>query len=303
MARSIPVIYTQLLQQKNNQSALTNLNSPSQVSIWNLWLWITAAGQNLFEQLCDLFTANIETQIANAPVFTPQWIVQMCKLYQYSASAPQIVQLNTSATYPYVTIGYPVVNSSLCPVTQAAVVSNTNHELVIKVTGSGGPLDGTPTVTTGPICSGLISYLNQILTPDTQYQIINDDADQLFIQAEIYYNASYSGVIQNNVESAITNYLLNIPFNGTVTISALEEAILGVAGVSDVVLSDVYWRQATDPVPSGGTAPASPPTNEPNQLVNNYMLIKRNYQTYAGYIIPETTTGYTLSDYITYTAS
>src|ERR1700722_14272399 len=106
MARSIPVIYNQLLQAKNAQSNLSQLNSNSQVSIWNLWLWITAVGQNLFEQLCDLFQTNIETLIANAPVFTPQWIAQMCKNFQYSATNPQVVQVNVTDTYPYVTIGY-----------------------------------------------------------------------------------------------------------------------------------------------------------------------------------------------------
>src|ERR1700722_15751985 len=116
MARSIPVIYNQLLTVKNSQSSLNSLNSTSQVSTWNLWLWITAAGQSIFEQLCDLFTSNIETQIANAPVFTSQWIVQMCKLFQYSSTSPQTVQLNVSSKYPYLTIGYPLVNSSLCPV-------------------------------------------------------------------------------------------------------------------------------------------------------------------------------------------
>jgi hypothetical protein len=296
MARSIPVIYNQLLTAKNAQSNLnTQLTSTSQVSIWNLWLWITAVGQNLFEQLCDLFTINIETLIANAPVFTPQWIVQMCKNYQYSAANPQLLQLNASAVYPYLSIGYPVVNTSLCPVAQAAVVSSINHELIIKVTGSSGPLDGTPGVTTGPICSGLASYLNQILTPDTQYQIINDAADQIFIQAEIFYNASYSGVIQANVQAAFTNYFASIPFNGVVMVSAIEEAVLAVPGVTDIILNNVYYRTTKNTgTPSGGT----PPTNAfyaTQMLVNNNTLILRSYPTYAGYVVTEQTSGYQIT--------
>jgi hypothetical protein len=267
MARSIPVIYNQLLQQKQAQSALSSLTSTSQVSLWNLWLWITAVGQNLFEQLCDTFKANIEAQIANAPVFTPQWIVQMCKNFQYSSSIPQIVQLNGSVTYPYLTINYPVVNTTLCPVTQAAVMATTNQQLLIKVaTGSPGslvPLDGAPG-TSGSIVTALVSYLNEILTPDTHYVIINDIADELLIQAQVYYNASYSGVIQANMVAAINNYLAGIPFDGVFTVSDLENAMLAVAGVTDVVLNNVFWRTDAQGNPTyGGVLPLGgpPPTN------------------------------------------
>ena len=293
MARSIPVIYQQLLTAKNTQTPLNSLNSNSQVSIWNLWLWITAVGQNLFEQLCDLFTANLETLIYNAPVFTPQWIVQMCKNFQYSATNPQVVQLNVSNTYPYLTITYPVVNTSLCPITQAAVVSNTNHELIIKVAGNREPISGVA-------FAALPSYLSEILTPDTQYLLINDNPDLLFIRAQIFYNASYSGVIQASVQTAINNYLMSIPFNGVITVSDLEESVLAVAGVSDIILNDVYLRRATDAAPTGGAAPSTPPGNELNQLVKSNTLISRNAPTYAGYVIPETASGYTLNDFITY---
>jgi hypothetical protein len=143
----------------------------------------------------------------------------------------------------------------------------------------------------------LQSYLNIILPPNISYVVISDNADFLLIQAQVYFDASYSGVIQGNMNTAIANYLADIPFNGEIIVSALEEAMLAVQGVKDVVLNNVYWRKATDAAPSGGV----PPTNELNQLVNNNQLISRNYQTYAGYVISETTSGYTLNDLITYT--
>lgn len=292
MARSIPVIYNQLLAAKNAQSNLNSLNSNSQVAIWNLWLWIVAVGQNLFEQLCDLFQTNIESLIANAPVFTLQWIAQMCKNFQYSAANPQVVQLNVSNTYPYLSISYPSVIASLQIVTQAAAVNNSNNQVIIKVASNSTPL-------TSPQITALKSYLNITLPPNISYVVISDSPDLLLIQAQVYFDASYSGVIQGNMNTAITNYLAAIPFNGVITVSALEEAMLAVSGVKDVVLNNVYWRKANDPAPSGGP----PPTNEPNQLVNGNQLISRNYQTYAGYVVPETQNGYTLNDLITYTPS
>lgn len=309
MARSIPVIYQQLLAAKQAQNNLNALNSNSQVSIWNLWLWITAVGQNLFEQLCDLFQSNMETLIANAPVFTPQWIAQMCRNFQYSAANPQVLQVTVSDTYPYVIIGYPVVNNALSPVTQAAVVAppNTNGQIVIKVTGASGPLDGSPGIS-GPTCTALISYLNLILPPNVEYLLINDLADRLYIQAQVFYNASYSGVIQANMGTAINNYLSGLPFNGIVTVSALEEAMLAVTGVTDVTLQNVFWRkdsQGNSSAPYFGTPPGGgfPPTNSyytGQMLVSNYKLLTRNYQTYAGYVETEQTAGYTIASSITY---
>lgn len=292
MARSIPVIYNQLLAAKNAQSQLNALNSNSQVSIWNLWLWLTAVGQNLFEQLCDLFQTNIETLIANAPVFTLAWIAQMCKNFQYSVSNPQVVQVNVSNTYPYLSISYPSVNASLQIITQAAAVNNSNNQVIIKVASNSAPL-------TTPQLTALQSYLAIILPPGISYVLISDNADFLLIEAQVFYDAAYSGVIQTNMNAAITNYLGGIPFNGVVTVSALEEAMLAVGGVKDIVLNDVYWRKATDAAPGGGP----PPTNMPNQLVNGNELLNRNYQTYAGYVVPETTSGYTLNDLISYIPS
>src|SRR5580698_7163435 len=124
MARSIPVIYNQLLAAKAAQSGaglpLNPLSSTSQVSIWNLWLWITAVSQNLFEQLCDLFQTNIEAAIANAPVYTPQWIVSKIKQFQYSSSITQNVVLDTTDF----TVNYPSIIPSFQVVTQAAVQIN-----------------------------------------------------------------------------------------------------------------------------------------------------------------------------------
>lgn len=143
-----------------------------------------------------------------------------------------------------------------------------------------------------------------------EYLLINDLADRLFIQAQVYYNASYSGVIQATMSTAINNYLSGLPFNGVVTISALEEAMLAVPGVTDVVLQNVYWRTDTQGNPSApyfGTPPSGgpPPTNAyyfGQMLVNDYTLISRSYPTYAGYVETEQTGGYeiTSSNIITY---
>ncbi len=304
MARSIPVIYNQLLQQKNSQSALSGLTSTSQVSIWNLWLWITAVSQNLFEQLCDLFQANIEATIANAAVYTPQWIVSKLQQFQYSTSVPQNVVLDTANF----TINYPSVIPAYQLISQASVQINANRSLTIKVAG-GSPLAPVYTLPGGvAIYDSIISYINTWMIPGTQYTLVSLAPDIVYVFAQVYYDASYSGVISGNMQTAINNYLASIPFDGTFNVSGLEEAMLNVSGVEDVVLNNVWVQTNAEytgyPLPSSPTYPWTYGTylvqsNLPTVLPT---LVNRYWQTYAGYAtaVPSGNANYNLSKTITY---
>jgi hypothetical protein len=94
----------------------------------------------------------------------------------------------------------------------------------------------------------------------------------------------YSTVIKANVITAINNYLANLDFGGNVKISDLETAILGVVGVTDVVLRNVRARKdATAFV-------------DATYLVQDNAIIGRLWPTQAGYIVEETTAGQTFTD-------
>ncbi len=277
MARSLATIYQQLLAQKNAQPNLSTLNSTSQVSIWNLWLWIYAAGQSIFEQLCDLFKTNVETIVSNAPVFSPQWYQNMLLYFQYSATNPQVV-----AALPDYSIGYTVKNTSLNIITRASVITTTSRAVNIKVaTGYPlGPLDGqsVPYNTPGPQYNALLQYLSAIGVPGTQFNVISLNPDYITCNADIYIDASYNGVILGNLQAAYDNFLDAIPFDGTFLVSDLIAALLGVEGVNDVVINYLYAQAATD----GYTGK--------NYLVNTLTpnestLILRYWQTIAGYAI------------------
>lgn len=283
MARPTAVIYQQLLAAKNAQSQLNTANSNSQVAKWNLWLWITAICQNLFEQLSDLLVSQIESSIANAIVFTCAWWVTWLKYFQYSAVNPQVIEVGSDGS-----LSYPVVNPTLNVISQAAVVPVSNRSILIKIATGSPPSQ----ITDSGTLAAINSFISNSMIPGTQYTLIAAAADRLLFYATIYFSGAYSGVIVANVQAAITNYLLAIPFNGTLTLSDIIETILNVPGVNDVVLNNISSRQATQ---------AAPPT--PGiQLVTNNDLIVRNYQTYAGYIIPEDTAGYTLVQTLTFIA-
>ncbi len=211
MARPISQIYQQLLAQKNAQANLSTLNSKSQVSIWNLWLWISAAGQSIFEQLSDQFQTKLDTIVANAPVFSAAWYQQQLFNFQYDVATPQVVSV-----LPDYSLGYTAVNVTKRIITQAAVETTNNRTLNIKVAIGNplGPLDGqnVPNNPPGPQYQALQSYLTAVGIPGTQFNIISVDPDQVFCECALYYDASYSGVIQANILAAYLAFLAAIPF-------------------------------------------------------------------------------------------
>jgi hypothetical protein len=71
-------------------------------------------------------------------------------------------------------------------------------------------------------------------------------------------------------------------------VSDLEIAIKNAAGVKDVVLKNVYARKDTTLFASA------------TKLIEDNCVILRGWDTIAGYIVPETTSGQTLNDSLTF---
>jgi hypothetical protein len=290
MARSISQIQSQIMAQITTNPVLgTQLTSPSQVAIYNVFSYIVATALSIEEQLRDIFQTEIETDIANAPPGTPQWIVGMLKYFQYNATVPQVATLDLT-TY---TISYPVVNPAYNVIAQAAVITDPNKVVVIKVAGSNPAVcfDNTPGVASllspiaaGPTMEALVSYLDSINFAGVEFSIINVLPDLFLIGANIYYDGQYASVIQPSVNTAISNYLATLPFNGLITLNGsasnpgLIDAITAVPGVEDIDFTNVSIRPYNITDLSLATV-----------LVNNQQLINRNSGTYSGRAILDPT--------------
>lgn len=290
MAREISVIQKQIINSVQADSNLydpTNpdttkqgLTSLSKTAIWNLWTYIIAVSISLFEQVLDIYKASIETDISLAAVGTAKWIQQQCFLFQWSATTPQVVQLNTTTFSPY----YPVVNEDLRIVTQAAVTTTPNKLALIKVANNSVAL-------TSPQQDALRSYLDFINFAGVYFQLRSVDADFIMLGYDIYFDGQYSSSIQSSVTTAITNFLSTSNFNnfnGTTTLLNIQDVIQAVPGVTDVVERQVEVR-AYNVVAANATV-----------MVSSYTTVLRNYVPFAGYMIVDTDAGRTLSDTLTF---
>ena len=266
MARTIEVIQANIISDIQNIPELAEANSTSSRAIWRLFTFVQATAILLLEQIIDVFKAETDLKISQATPGTKSWVANRVFQFQYSATVPQIVQLVDLVP------GYPVVDSTLQIITRCAVVSTISNQVLIKTAKSSPPV----ALTTTELAS-LQSYVNEIGVAGINYNCFSSNADQLYIDADIYYSGQYSTVIQGTVTNAVEAFLSELPFNGQLKLSDLEFAIRNIVGVNDVLLNNIRVRADAVPYASG------------TFLVQNRTAISRLYPTVSGYVILENT--------------
>ncbi len=272
-ARTIQQIQTQILTEKANQTALSGLTSVSQVSIFNLWSYVTAVGIYIQETLWDVFKTNLEADIADAPIGTDRWVQSEAYKFQYDAIIPQIITLNDFVP------SYTVIDPTKQLISRASVKTLPNRLVSVKVAKQEPPVALSSIELTS-----FKGFLDEISFAGVQYNTVSYPPDNLLVGATIYYNGQYASTITGNTITAINAYLQQIPFDGQIRISKIEDAIQGVSGVTDVVLNNIAIR--ADIVPFSATT----------YLVQNNTEIFNKYPMYSGYAVPETTSGETFTD-------
>lgn len=281
MARTVEEIYQSIIAAKEADSNLNSLTSTSRRAIWRLWAYIVAAAQATQEQLMGLEKDNVQAIVDAAPAGNAAWVQEQMFKFQYDATTPQIVQLNTS-TFAY---AYPTIDATKQIITRCSVNRQIYNVVQLKVAKG-----TTPEALTSLEKSAAQDYIDTIGNCNANYQVISLNADRLYVDADVYYKGQYSAIIQANVIAAIEAYMSALDFNGQVLMSDLETVIRSVTGVTDVVLNNVGARaDDTDP-------------DVRYLLIENNTLIARNWQTVAGYIIQEDNSGDTFADTLTFIA-
>jgi hypothetical protein len=276
MARTVAQIKQSMLDAKNADPTLSALTSTSQTAKWNLYYFIVASCIAIFEQLQDLFKTDLEAIASTAAPSTPQWTRNKVLKYQKG----DVAQLNTTTF----TIEYPTINTANQILTRCAVITAPNRTVLIKVAKSDPPVP----VSVGELAE-LQSYIETFNPAGIAFTLINENSDKMEVAATIYYNGQYSAVISTNVVAALNNYMATLPFNGVISTQAVVDAIQAVEGVNSVSLTRILVRKHTVAYGAGVT------------LYNLSTGVDSvQYQTYAGYVVQETTATHTFADTLTY---
>lgn len=274
MARSREEIKALMDTAQAASTELSTLNNASQTAEYQLWKELIADIMNQQEQLWDLEEDRLNDLInQNAPA-TPSWIKNKVFEFQYNALSPQVVQLVNFIPQ------YPTVDETLRIITRCAVKTLTNSVVQIKVAKS-----DPPTVLTTLEANALAGYISKLLPAGVLYQLINVAADKLFIEGDIYYDGQYTANIEDDVIASINSYLANLPPDGVVEVSELQNAINDTPGVTDVRITTIKARK-------DATAFASATIiYDLATSVNS-----RIWNTVSASIVEETTVGQTFSD-------
>lgn len=280
MARTVEQIKQSIIDQKNAESELSGLNSPSATAIYNLWAFITAVAINLHEQFIDQAILDIEQVAREAVPGTADWLQNRTLEFQYNELDPQVITvIDGKATYP-------TIDESLRIVTRAAVKEQTNSRVLVKVAKGSEVLEPLEPDQK----SALIGYLSKISFVGIPIDLISLEADQFRFEGEIFYSGEFvETVVKEAIIEALKVYLSSVSinnFDGKIVREKVIDAIQAVAGVVGVDTLNVKLNGRPDTDAIGG------PLNED---------IKRTYETAAGYVVEETTSGSTFEDTITMT--
>jgi hypothetical protein len=283
MARTLEVITAEIKAKIRTYPELDDYLFPeeggSQVSVFNLIIFVVAASIFTFEVINDLFQTTIQAIADSAPSGNAKWLQRQILNFQFG----DVVVLTDFVP------GYDPVDVTHRIVTRCSIRELGSGVVAIKVAKgvvpSLGPLSA-------PELAALQDYYYGTSTTEgigfagVRANFINLQPDRMRVEATVYFLGQY---IEADVKAAAIVAIdaffatfQSIAFDGTVFMIKLVDAIQAVPGVSRVVLADIKARQQTVALGSATT-----------------IDLQGYYTTVAGYLISEDTAANTLDDTIT----
>jgi hypothetical protein len=255
MARTIKEIYDAIISDIAANATLNQgLNSTSKTAQYRLYAYIIASAIWVLEKIFDTHKTEVETTIANLKPHSLLW-------YQNKALA---FQLGVSLVGD--TDEYAAVDEAALIIKYAAAKEGIDGFLKVKVAKAGTneldylsgawPNNGVSAPMT-PLSGGsgerlaFYTYMENVKDAGVKIRYISQEADHLRSVIDIYYNPlvlsetgeRIDGTDNTPVQTAIANYLQNLPFNGEFSIMAYTDAIQLVDGVDIVqpISCETYW--------------------------------------------------------------
>lgn len=256
MARSIPVIYDELVGAKeshteldglqpnvdSSQNFLDDLTSTSKVAVWRSFLFCVAVGIWSLEKLMDVHKAWIELRAKELIVGTAAWYAKISLEFQYG----------DALVYADDVYKYAVINPAN-QIIKLVSVNEVGGQVLLKVAkhdAGGLPIPLTPTELTA-----FQNYIFKLKFAGVKVIVVSRIADLLKVFYTVYYDPlilSSTGELINSpgtfpVEDAINNYIKNLPFDGTFVVTQLTDKIQAALGVVNPVFSNASAKYGANP--------------------------------------------------------
>jgi len=239
-----------MLDFKEEESALSQLNNTSRTSVWRLLIYIVAYCISDQHKYFDEHRAYVNHKLANQIAGTLPWYRLKALEFQdgfdlikdtdkFNNDNASIDQIEASKVIKY-----------------AAVNTSNKGAVIVKVATE---VDGKLSTIEPYQEESLKEYFEEIKFAGVEIVVINHLADKLFLKIQIYRDPlviDENGVsirrVNNPVKDALQEFMKELPFNGELVIQSLVDKLQKVEGVRIVNIKEVK-SSSIDPNSSTGT--------------------------------------------------
>lgn len=199
----------------------------SRVSIESLLADIAVISGNDLQQLIDSHTAEVSALVYNQKAHTARW-------YQQLALGFMVDMQLIPETDKYDTTGMSDADIADAKLVKycAVLTSIDSSEIVIKIAGE---TDGVKDTIGTTALLQFNEYLAQTKDAGVRLRVVNEKAEKLDFEADIYYDPILlADDVKNACLAAAQGYINNLPFNGQYSNMALVDAMQAVAGAKTI---------------------------------------------------------------------
>lgn len=240
MARTLNDIETSL-----DESISTAISSPSasQFAEWRLWKTIFSRAIWVFENIMDLFRAEIEERVQTKQPGSFDWYYDRIMEFQGGLDDNGVFQGDTLVVTESGILQYNTINESRKIIAQASLRA-VDGTLVVKLAKVLDANNYQPLSSDEQAAFGL--YLENVKYPGTKVSVISMVADLIQYNLEIIYDPIYTVA---NVEAAVLaklkEYRSSLGFDDRIYPAKMVEKVMEATGVVAVKRNSVKGFHAT----------------------------------------------------------
>ena len=262
MFKTIIEIFNYILDLKNKNTILSEVNSTSKTSLWRQFLEVVSTAYWAFVNVRDLHDKETNVLIQEQKVPNLRWYRNKALSFQYGFD----VEIDTDIFKPTIQVDGVDVEATeeqteasklikYCAVDRKVI--NNRASLIIKIAGEE---NGEIVQTYDDVKEALKKWfeVDGAAAAGDVITYINYKGDILSFSVDVYVNplvlmsdGRHKINLNYPVEDAIKTYLKNLPFNGEFDVQKFEAAILATEGVLKLKTNKVESKWI---VPQGGDA-------------------------------------------------
>lgn len=261
MARDITTIYSGIIDTKNSREELKDLNSTSQTAIYKLWAYVVSVAIFTHELLWDLFKQEISDTLDARINGTSEWYAGKALEYQ---DGDELLTLGDGAY-----LGYdPIVEENRI-ITRCSYFENiVEFKGVLNLKVAKGDASNLSNLDINEI-GKVIKYFEKIKFAGTNILIVSYQADEILLDdLTVYHDGVRSDQeILSDIENAMDDYLINLPFDGQFYIEGFRDKLQKVANVVDIYIGTL----------SRDSYEAGDPNTPANSIINRRVTLDSGY--------------------------